>query len=51
MAMLSIEMYLAHKRGTTVEQMASVLLMPAAMVSERIEAARLMLDYQVRITR
>jgi DNA-binding Lrp family transcriptional regulator len=49
MAILSIEMYYAHHRGASIAAIAERLNYSEEWVSERIEAARLSIEYQVVI--
>lgn len=47
MAILSIEMYYAHSSGVSIATIADKLGYSEEWVSERIEAARLSIEYQV----
>jgi len=47
MAILSIEMYYAHRSGASIAAIAAKLGYSEEWVSERIEAARLSIEYQV----
>jgi hypothetical protein len=45
----NFRLYAQHRRGATVEQLAAQYKMSTLLVTERIEAARLCLEKQVRI--
>jgi hypothetical protein len=47
MAVLAIELYLAHLRGKSAEEISAALQLPCSVVEERIEAARLCVLYQL----
>ena len=47
MGFLSIELYLAHKDGRTLEEMSNALKVPQHVLAERIEAARLCVQHQM----
>ena len=49
MGIFSIELYLAHRNGTTVDQLASTLGIDEEVVRQRIEAARLCVEYQIQL--
>ena len=51
MAILCIEMYLAHKRGVTVERLAEALGLSVSLIEQRMEAARLCVEYQIGMLR
>ena len=47
MGFLSIELYLAEKNGRSLEEMSNALQVPQHVLAERIEAARLCVQYQM----
>ena len=47
MGILSVELYLAHRNGTSVDQIASALGLDEDVVRQRIEAARLCVEFQI----
>jgi hypothetical protein len=49
MAILSIELFLAHKAGKSIEEIAAALGVPADVIALRIEAARFCVDYQLKM--
>jgi hypothetical protein len=51
MAILSIELYLANKRGVAVERLAEALGLSVETVEQRMEAARLCVEYQINMLR
>ena len=47
MGYLSIELYLAHQRGRSIEEIATALDVPQDVIAERIESARLCVQHQM----
>ena len=47
MGYLSIELYVAHKRGRSIEDIAAALDVPQHVIAERIESARLCVQHQI----
>ena len=50
MALLAIGLYEEHREGASIDALAAGLGVPSEWVAERIEAARLMLDFQIQTT-
>lgn len=46
---LPFRLYADHKQGSTVNELAREFSLPASWVAERIEAARLCIEMQVRL--
>ena len=44
---LSIELYLAHKHGRSIEEISTALEVPQDVIAERIETARLCVQHQI----
>jgi len=51
MAILSIELYLANKRGVSIERLAEALGVPVDVIEQRVEAARLCVTRQMPMLR
>jgi hypothetical protein len=49
MGILSIELYLANKRGVTIERLAEALDVAVSVIEQRLEAARLCVEYQLKM--
>ena len=47
MGIFSVELYLTHRNGTSVERLASTLGIDEDVLRERIEAARLCVEHQI----
>ena len=47
LGILSIELYVAHQHGRSIEEIAAALKVPAESVAERIESARLCVEHQI----
>ena len=47
LGILSIELYVAHQKGRSIEEIATALQVPADMIAERIESARLCVEHQI----